>query len=114
MYWKNLDKIWVIVTHLAAAFLGAFLISFLFVDDVQYQDQKLYQLLDIIENRFVEDANTTTLEDVAAYAMVKATGDQWSYYIPAYNIRPMWRVRKISMWVWEPPWIAKMMGLAWR
>ena len=83
MYWKNLDKIWVIVTHLAAAFLGAFLISFLFVDDVQYQDQKLYQLLDIIENRFVEDANTTTLEDVAAYAMVKATGDQWSYYIPA-------------------------------
>ena len=51
MYWKNLDKIWVIVTHLAAAFLGAFLISFLFVDDVQYQDQKLYQLLDIIENR---------------------------------------------------------------
>ena len=43
MYWKNLDKIWVIVTHLAAAFLGAFLISFLFVDDVQYQDQKLYQ-----------------------------------------------------------------------
>lgn len=82
MYWKNLDKIWVIVTHLAAAFLGAFLISFLFVDDVQYQDQKLYQLLDIIENRFVEDANTTTLEDVAAYAMVKATGDQWSYYIP--------------------------------
>ena len=83
MYWKNLDKIWVIVTHLAAAFLGAFLISFLFGDDVQYQDQKLYQLLDIIENRFVEDANTTTLEDVAAYAMVKATGDQWSYYIPA-------------------------------
>ena len=83
MYWKNLDKIWMIVTHLAAAFLGAFLISFLFVDDVQYQDQKLYQLLDIIENRFVEDANTTTLEDVAAYAMVKATGDQWSYYIPA-------------------------------
>ncbi len=74
MYWKNLDKIWMIVTHLAAAFLGAFLISFLFVDDVQYQDQKLYQLLDIIENRFVEDANTTTLEDVAAYAMVKATG----------------------------------------
>ena len=40
-------------------------------------------MLDIIENRFVEDANTTTLEDVAAYAMVKATGDQWSYYIPA-------------------------------
>ena len=59
MYWKNLDKIWMIVTHLAAAFLGAFLISFLFVDDVQYQDQKLYQLLDIIENRFVEDANTS-------------------------------------------------------
>lgn len=114
MYWKNLDKIWVIVTHLAAAFLGAFLISFLFVDDVQYQDQKLYQLLDIIENRFVEDANTTTLEDVAAYAMVKATGTSGAIIFQDPQYQALWRVRKISMWVWEPPWIAKMMGLAWR
>lgn len=83
MYWKNLDKMWMVITHLAAAFFGAFLVSLFFTGQGQRQDQKLYQLLSIIENRYVEDVDATALEDAAAWTMVKATGDRWSYYIPA-------------------------------
>ena len=45
--------------------------------------QKLNQLLSLIDERFIEDVDTAELEDAAAEAMIKATGDQWSYYIPA-------------------------------
>lgn len=44
---------------------------------------KLDQLEDLIDQRFIEDADLTALEDAAAHAMVGATGDRWSYYIPA-------------------------------
>ncbi len=83
MYWKNLDKMWMVITHMAAVFFGAFLVSLFFTGQGQRQDPKLYQLLSIIENRYVEDVDATALEDAAAWTMVKATGDKWSYYIPA-------------------------------
>ncbi|MDO5544531.1 MAG: S41 family peptidase [Eubacteriales bacterium] len=44
---------------------------------------KLDRLEALIEDRFIGEANTETLEDAAAAAMVKATGDRWSYYISA-------------------------------
>lgn len=44
---------------------------------------KLDQLKALIEERFVEDVDLEKLEDAAADAMVNATGDRWSYYIPA-------------------------------
>ncbi|MDD7652007.1 MAG: S41 family peptidase [Candidatus Faecousia sp.] len=44
---------------------------------------KLDQLETIIDERFIEDVDMTALEDAAADAMVTATGDRWSYYIPA-------------------------------
>lgn len=44
---------------------------------------KLAQLQSLIEERYIEGADTTVLEDAAANAMVAATGDRWSYYIPA-------------------------------
>ena len=46
-----------------------------------------YSKLDELENliflRFAGDADQTAMEDAAAYAMVDALGDRWSYYIPA-------------------------------
>ena len=46
-----------------------------------------YSKLDELENliflRFVGDADQTAMEDAAAYAIVDALGDRWSYYIPA-------------------------------
>ena len=44
---------------------------------------KLDQLADMIEERFIGDADRTAMEDAAAAAMVDSLGDRWSYYIPA-------------------------------
>lgn len=44
---------------------------------------KLDQLEGLIDSRFIGEADPAALEDAAAAAMVKATGDRWSYYIPA-------------------------------
>ncbi len=44
---------------------------------------KLEQLEDLIETRFIGEADSVALGDAAADAMVNATGDRWSYYIPA-------------------------------
>lgn len=44
---------------------------------------KLDQLEELILDRFIGEADPETLEDAAASAMVKATGDRWSYYISA-------------------------------
>ena len=46
-----------------------------------------YSKLDELENliflRFSGEADQTAMEDAAAYAMIDALGDRWSYYIPA-------------------------------
>ena len=44
---------------------------------------KLSQLEALIEGKYIDEADVTAMEDAAAAAMVKATGDKWSYYIPA-------------------------------
>ena len=44
---------------------------------------KLDRLEALIGARFIGDADIQTMEDAAAAAMVKATGDRWSYYISA-------------------------------
>ena len=44
---------------------------------------KLDRLEALIENRFIGEADSQALEDAAAAAMVKDTGDRWSYYISA-------------------------------
>ncbi|MBR7122141.1 MAG: PDZ domain-containing protein [Oscillospiraceae bacterium] len=47
------------------------------------RNNKLNQLQMLIENCFIGEVDETALLDAAADAMVKATGDKWSYYIPA-------------------------------
>ena len=44
---------------------------------------KLDQLEALIDDCFIGEADSQTMEDAAAAAMVKATGDRWSYYISA-------------------------------
>lgn len=44
---------------------------------------KLDELEQRITTCFIEDVDAEKLEDAAADAMVTATGDRWSYYIPA-------------------------------
>lgn len=47
------------------------------------RDNKLKTLEELIGTVFIEDVDFDYLEDAAADAMVEATGDRWSYYIPA-------------------------------
>ena len=51
------------------------------------QISKLDQLSDLIEERFIGEADRTAYEDAAAAAMVDALGDEWSYYIPASQMQ---------------------------
>ena len=51
--------------------------------EIGLRPSKLDQLEQLIEEKFIGEALPEELEDAAAYAMVKATGDRWSYYIPA-------------------------------
>ena len=51
--------------------------------EIGLRPSKLDQLEQLIEEKFIGEAQPEELEDAAAYAMVKATGDRWSYYIPA-------------------------------
>ena len=44
---------------------------------------KLDRLETLIEDCFIGEADSQAMEDAAAAAMVKATGDRWSYYISA-------------------------------
>ena len=46
-------------------------------------NSKLAVLERVITHRFVGDVDAEMMGDAAAYAMVAALGDRWSYYIPA-------------------------------
>ena len=52
---------------------------------------KLEQLQLLISERYVDAAelDMTALEDAAAEGMLAATGDRWSYYIPAFEFATM-------------------------
>lgn len=47
------------------------------------KNNKLAELENIIENKFIGDADMEEARDAAAAAMVDAIGDRWSYYISA-------------------------------
>ena len=53
----------------------------------QKKVSKLDQLSNLIGERFIGEADRTAYEDAAAAAMVKALGDEWSYYIPASQLQ---------------------------
>jgi carboxyl-terminal processing protease len=50
-------------------------------DEVEATTQKLRQLLNLIDQCFIGQADMQVLGDAAANAIVAATGDQWSAYI---------------------------------
>lgn len=48
---------------------------------------KLYELKNVILDRYIGEADEKLMEDAAAAAMVAATGDRWSYYVPADDMQ---------------------------
>lgn len=62
-----------------AVTLGVFLV----LDEANVGTGKLQALEELIQEKFIGDADLTEMEDAAAEAMIGAIGDRWSYYIPA-------------------------------
>lgn len=70
-----------ICSYILVAVLASCATLFLF-EGSRAQD-KLDELRELINNCFVGEVTDTQLNDGAAAGMIVATGDKWSYYIPA-------------------------------
>ena len=86
-----MKNVWKVLSYILVAFVASYLTMLLLpaMDQAGIplpdtaQSSKLEQLKDLIEERYIGGAEEKELEDAAAHAMVMATGDRWSYYIPA-------------------------------
>ena len=86
-----MKNVWKVLSYILVAFVASYLTMLLLPAMGQAgiplpdtaQRSKLEQLKDLIEERYIGGAEEKELEDAAAHAMVMATGDRWSYYIPA-------------------------------
>ena len=77
-------KFLLLLSHTVVAMLAAVLTLYLlWWQPIPDHYTKLEQLEDLIEDRFIGEADPVAIEDAAAHAMVAALGDRWSYYIPA-------------------------------
>ena len=79
-----MKKILRLLSYVLVAALASAITLFAAPAAAQPQSQtKLDQLGDLIEERFIGEADRTAMDDAAAAAMVDSLGDEWSYYIPA-------------------------------
>lgn len=77
------ERLWQFGSYVLVAALATLLTLVITDHQVGLVPSKLDQLENLIEDRFIGEADAVQLEDAAADAMVAATGDRWSYYIPA-------------------------------
>ena len=66
---------------------------------VPKRTDKLAQLKHLIMTRYVGEYDETELEDGAAVGMLAATGDRWSYYIPASQYEALMQSQSNSDYV---------------
>ncbi len=79
-----MKKVWKIASYILVAALASAVTFFAAAGMAPAPETaKLEQLADLIEERFIGEADRTAMEDAAASAMVDSLGDEWSYYIPA-------------------------------
>lgn len=74
-----MQRIWIFLSYVLVAILASALTMAL--DSNGYS--KLNELEQIIQQKFIGEADMGKAEDAAAAAMVEALGDRWSYYISA-------------------------------
>lgn len=70
-------------SYLLVAVLSTLLTLTLVHYEIGLKPSKLAQLENLIQEKFIGEADMDRLEDAAAEAMVAATGDRWSYYMTA-------------------------------
>lgn len=81
--WYLIAALWTVSCLVVATLASAF--TFAMCDGTQ--QNKLTELENLIQQKFVGDADVAAMEDAAAYAMVDALPDQWSYYVPKDQVR---------------------------
>ena len=83
---KYTNEKWVrVLTHMIVFCLGILVVL---VPVTLHRDQgttKLEALEELIQQRFIGEADTEAMENAAAGAMVDALGDRWSYYLSAQD-----------------------------
>ncbi len=77
------EKILHFGSYLLVAVLSTMLTLMLVDHEIGLKPTKLERLETLIEEKFIGEADLTAVGDAAADAMLAATGDRWSYYIPA-------------------------------
>ncbi len=77
------NKFFVVLSYLLVAVLASGLTLGAIALGTAGESYKLEELSELIQQRFIGDADVTAIEDAAAIAMVSALGDRWSYYISA-------------------------------
>ncbi len=68
---------------IVGCFASALTLMFIMPSMISPESRKLQEILDVIDEMYIGDADQKMLTDTAAAAIVAATGDPWSYYIPA-------------------------------
>ena len=77
------NKIWKVLCYVLVAALASAVSMGLMAGELEKRDTKLFELSQLIEERFIEDVDMARVEDAAAGAMVDSLGDKWSYYLTA-------------------------------
>ena len=89
-YDNFMDKLMKVLSYVLAAAAGAALMVGLFLySGFSFNNGgsgKLEQLKQLIQERFIGEADETAMEDGAAMGMIDALGDEWSYYISAADM----------------------------
>lgn len=82
---KKILLVLVFLLAVTGSFCGAFLLArnLYAVQENSVTAQKTAEISAYLERYFIDEYDENTLADAAAEAMVKATGDKWSYYLTA-------------------------------
>ena len=75
--WYLIVALWMVSCLVVATLASAFTFAM-----CEGKQNKLTELENLIQERFVGEADVAKMEDAAAYAMIEALPDQWSYYVP--------------------------------
>lgn len=77
---KGIRRILRFLSYILVAVIASCVTLFLFADPM---DSKISELQSLIRRCYIGEVTDQQLQDGAAAGMIGATGDRWSYYIPA-------------------------------
>lgn len=85
---RNWKKILLIVfTHaLAGCLASALTLIFVVPGLFGKEARKVQEIMDVVDQMYIGEADTQKMEDAAAAAMIYAIDDPWSYYVPVTSI----------------------------